>query len=70
MKKNKTIFKKGDTIHWNDPDHGISSGKYKIADIYCENENEINEDTIFLIKGIGKNIGEAEVVQSEIKKIK
>lgn len=48
----------GDSIWWNDPEHGISSGIYTITDILAE-DGEIHEDTIVCLRGIEGSAVEA-----------
>lgn len=54
----------GDTVFWNDPDNGVSSGYYSVADVLADDDGEVYEDTIVCLKN--ESGSEAEVYFSEL----
>lgn len=55
----------GDEIFWNDPDEGISSGWYRVHDIYSESKTVESSDTVLLVKN--ETGSQAEIFAHEIK---
>ena len=53
------FIKNGNTLYWNDPNNGESSGAYKVISV----PEEIDEDSIILI---ASDHSEAEVFPSEL----
>jgi hypothetical protein len=55
---------KGDVVHWDDPDAGISSGAYTIIDIQSDSGTVEEWDTLIVLKNEAGSI--AEVYASEL----
>lgn len=55
------FIKKGNTVHWNDPE-GISDGKYEVISV----PEEIEDDSIILI---ASDSSEAEVFPTELQPV-
>lgn len=53
------FIKNGNTIYWNDPDNGKSSGRFKVISA----PEDLDEDSIILI---ASDYSEAEVLASEL----
>jgi hypothetical protein len=56
--------KAGDKVWWSDPADGLSSGEYTIIEVYADNPDERDDETMVFIRNGGGS--EAEVLMGEL----